>query len=287
MAKKKSRAKTYKVVPFNIHVKGPVLNKGYMQLYSNIEKQLKEGELIVPPNPKGVVIRCMSAVDFKDQNATKVSLLKFNSNATGLAWDLSKEELIQNTSLVSAQLVDGIFFHSKHIFVLLPKPHGPSDSEVEDYLKKVFKEASDSTEASYMIDVNVFKQSGSFQRIESWDVIRSMKVEVYRNNPINNEVGNRLSELADILTSDKVEITARANVRTGISRDGAHPILEGADRLAQKGQARLTAEGIVDGHKDYVDTQESKAIRMSVKSYPDDEGGLIGEIKRSILKLLF
>lgn len=281
----RKREKTYRVVPFNIHVKGPNLNKGYAELFSKIEKDLMEGELKVRPNSKGVVIRCMSGVFHKKHNVTQVSLLKYNERSSGLAWDLSKEMLITNTSLVTAQVVTGFFFHDHHLFAMLPKAHGPSDDQIEDYLIKVFDLAASSKKGQYDIDVKVFKQEGVTEKLSSWDIIKSIKIEVFRNNPINDEVGNNLSELADLLESDKLEITARANAKRGVNKASLEPILEGGDKLIETGRARITAEGIVDGHKDFIDSKESKTRRLFVRSYADDENGLIGKIAESVMKL--
>src|SRR5690606_7437606 len=163
--------------------------------------------------------------------------------------------------------------HDMHLFVLIPKAHGPSDREMEDYLKKIFEEAAKNSKEDYLIDVNVFKQSGSYERIDSWDVIKSLKIEVYRNNPINNDIGNNLAELADLHTSDKIEIVAKSNSTDGVRKEGASPLVSGADLLAQNGRARIIAEGTIDGHKDFIDTKESKSRRLFVQSWQNDEYG--------------
>lgn len=288
MAKKKKtnrREKIYRIIPFNIHVKGPVLNKGYSQLFALIEKELMNGELRIRPNSKGVVIRSLSGEYYKKHNATRVSLLKYNENSSGLGWDLSKEMLITNTSVVTAQVVTGFFLHDHHIFVLMPKAHGPSDNEIQDYLVKVFDRASSDKKGQYDIDVQVFKQQGSTSKIGDWDVIKNIRIEVFRNNPINDQVGNNLSELADLLESDKLEITARTRNKAGVNKKNLEPILEGGDKLIETGRARIVAEGIVDGHKDFVDSKESKTLRLHVTSYIDDETGLIGKISQAVLRL--
>lgn len=284
---KKKRSKQYKCIPFNIHIKGPELNMAYTELFNSIKESLINGDYKVPANDKGIVLRCLSGSDIPSLNATSIRLLKYNSNATGLAWDLTKEELISNTGLVSAQVVNGIFFHDLHTFVLLPQSHGPSDKEVEEYLVKVFLKAiPEGDESSYLVETNVYKQSAAFERINSWDIIKKIDIIVFRNNPINNDIGNSLSELADLLTSDRIEIKANSRAKSGISKDGISPIIEGADRLSQSGQARIVAEGVIDGDKDFIDTKESKTHKMFVKSLPDDSLGLFGKIKESLQRFL-
>lgn len=283
---KKKRLIIYKVVPFNIHIKGPNRNKGYAELYSKIESKLNEGSLIVKPNSKGVVVRCLSGKYNETQKATVVSLLKYNENATGLAYDLAKEVLIKNTTFVTAQVVQGVFFHEHHIFMLLPKPHGPSDSEIEEYLEKIFELAVGTNAEKYSVNVRAFKQKGVTSKIENWDVIKCVKFEVFRNNPLMNDVANNLSEIAELLESDKLEIVARTRAKAGINKENIKPLLEAGDKLSETGQARVTAEGVEGGTTDFVDTKEEKNLKLKVKSYENDEGGLVRKMKEDLIQYL-
>lgn len=283
---KKKRLKTYNVIPFNIHIKGPIKNKGYSELFSIIEKNMYSGSLIVKPNSKGVVIRCLSGKYIKAHNASIVSLLKYNENTTGLAYDLDKDILISDTKQVSAQVVTGVFLHEHHLFMLIPKPHGPSDLEIEDYLEKIFDLAVGKKKSDYSVNVEAFKQKGITSRIESWNVIKYVKIEVFKNNPVMDDLGNNLSEIAELLESDKLDITARTRAKSGINKEQIMPILEAGDRLILSGRARITAEGMVDDEKDFIDTKTQKTLKVQVKSYEDDDGGLVGKIKDTIHRLI-
>ncbi len=281
---KKARPKTFKCAVYNIHIKGLKKNKGYRVLFDRFKNDISKGKPLVNENEKGVVLRIMNSKEDRLKGYTSVRLLKYNSRATGLAYDLEKEELLENVKQVTAQTVTGFFIHEMHTFVMIPAPHGPSDSEVEWFLEELFKVKIKRKE-DFIVESNVFRQSGSTKLLSSWDTIKKVSVEVQRSNPVNKDVGNKLLELTELLGSDKLIMTFVSKTSEGVNEDGARPIINGADKLVSLGQARITAEGIENGKKIFLDSKEAKARKIYIKHSPDDEKGLVEQIIGSVREL--
>src|SRR5690606_32729213 len=116
--------------------------------------------------------------------------------------------------------------------------------------------AAKEKDEDYDVDVLSFKQRGAVDKIEEWDKLISLHIEVYKNNPhpINEEVGNRLDELVEITNSDKLIIDLINRHADGLNKEELKPILAGGDLLVENSRARIKAKGEIDGDKDFIDT---------------------------------
>jgi|GEM_PF-4701541 len=263
----KSHAKSKKLNTsiYQIHVKGPERNETLIELFAHVKNRLLHGEPLVKADKFGNVVRATGALPSKRPNAVQLTVVKYNSRRTGLAWDIDRDVLVSDQKRVNAQRTELIIYPDEHVAVLVHRTLGPNPSQVSFYLKSLFALSASELEIDCTIDVMPLKVKGMVKRLMKWKVIKRFEIEVYRPNPDGSFKAKRLKDLVRTTGADKARLAVTANVESGIKKIGIKELINEGDRLAELGQARVTADGLnEESHKEMIDSDREKVAKHPV-----------------------
>lgn len=280
--RKKHRPKIVKhrVTIYQIQVKGPERNKAFSKLFESIKNSLKEGKVLTKADRYGNVIRALTAWEETKPRSLVVSLVKFNSKKTGLAWDTSKNELVEELNKVTAQQTKLVIIPEHHVALHIHDTHGPTPSQLEFYLKSILNSVAEKIELDCSIDILPLKVQGAVKDLERWRSIKKFIIEVIRPNPSGSVKSRTLKNILDKSDSDKAILELKAKTAKGIKKSGIRELINEGDRLIQLGQARVFAEGSnEDAEPDSIDSEKVKVRYFDIKTDTDD--------LRSLPELLF
>lgn len=293
MAKKKSRRRSrpklvkYKTTIYQIQVKGPERNGTLNSLYSHFKSRLAAGQPMAKADQYGNVIRALKGHEYRQPNCIELEIVKYNANKTGLAWDTSKHQLVEELNKVSAQKTQLIIYLKYHVAILVHKTHGPTPSQLEYYLRSILQKAADELEIDCSIDILPIKIGGTIKAIKHWRKIKKFKIEVFRPNPDGTRRLRKIKDILDKTEADKVDVTISAKVATGIKMSGIDQYIEEGDRLSSLGQGRVQAEGVArDGSTVELDSKDAK-VKYHLVRTTDEETRLLPSLLFDNLKKWF
>jgi len=271
--KRKPKKVTYNSSVYQIHVKGPERNETLKELFDHVRQHLLHGDPLVKADRHGNVVRAIGALSFKEPSSVELTVVKYNSIKTGLAWDTELEKLVEEKSRVTAQRTKLIIYPDEHRAVLVHKNQGPTPSQVVFYLNSLFELSAQELEIDCTIDVVPLKVGGKIKSLSEWKVIKKFSIEVFRPNPDGSIKAKAIKKLLERTSSDKAEVSLAASEKSGIKH--IHDLITDGARLVEMGQARVAAEGInSESEKDKVDSKEETVRKFKVVTDTDDNRSL-------------
>lgn len=272
--KKRSKLITYRTTCYQIQIKGPKRNKSFELLFDGLFERLKKGAPLARADKFGTVIRCLSGLEDKKSGTFELTLIKYNTNKTGLKWNESKAALYEDNDKenFSAQKTQLIIHVEKHKAFHIHKPHGPTATEIENYLSTIFEREKNHQKLDCSIDIIPLKVGSEVSRISNWKFIKKFSIEVIRPNPDGTVQAKELKALLKKTGSDKVALELTSKEKHGLTKSSISPLITEAGSLVDQGQGRVTAEGFNNNmQKVAMDSKDIKVRVESIKAKDDDE----------------
>lgn len=277
--KKRDRVVKYKITAYQIQIKGPVRNETMQEMLNGMRNRLINGLPFAEQDKYGNVIRALSGKEDTSNDCLILRLVKYNSIDTGLSWDIAKDKLLDNNNQVTAQRTDLIIFKEKHIAYHVHKPHGPSTTQIESYLKAIFEKEKINQKIECTIDIIPLKIEEKIKKVHQWKIIKKFQIQVYRLNPDGSIDSKLLKDFLKKSKSDKLNLELSSQEVSGIKKSSINELIDAGDKIVTDGIGRITIEGINENNKkDQIDSDKSKTKVNIVPSTESD--------KRSIVEII-